>query len=355
MLAAVERLDESLPLLAPESYAEFDDMLRYVPGGYPEGADLEKMGIAANDDDDSLPAALDSLATALADYEAVVTAFDPDDPTQLDADTLEAAGVELSTALDTLLELEPTAHGLVASRTQVATLIRDEVAPMTHTVATWVGARTRSEADGVFSGLVGEPDPQGFGLLSLSIGMFGQNNLQIQAINRWYAKYIAQLDESINNFILAGGINYFLPLVDNPPTIEFLVASASASFATPGYPSWIDGHGFNEDPEMNHVLVFGDSWQGIIDNIFQLCGIDDVDTMPEKLWVLRNCIEDIDEAVQSIFVTPLSVGPGMFGSVQGIDIGEFPVVCSGGLPTATFLLPINYDVGRGEPYFVNCI
>ncbi|MEM6996556.1 MAG: hypothetical protein AAF721_38995 [Myxococcota bacterium] len=355
LVAAVERLDAALPLLAPEMYEPLDDLLRRVPGGYPEGADLDGMGIVANADDAALPGALTDLDAALASYEAVVAGFDPDDPTQEDADALDVAGDELETALNALLVLEPTAHGLVGSRTQAAGLMKDRVAPTTHTVATWVGARARSEAVGVFSGLVGEPDPQGFGFLSLTIGMFGKNNLQIQLINKWYGKYIAQLDESINNFILAGGINYYLPLADNPPVIDLLVASASPSFATPGYQSWIDGSGFNENPELNHVLVFGDSWQGIIDNIFNACGIEDVNTLPEKLWVLRNCIMEIDEAVQSIFVTPISVGPGIYGSPQGVDIGEFPEVCSGGLPTATFLLPINYDEGRGEPYFVNCI
>lgn len=355
LVEAMDNLGAALPALEPTQYAALTDVLRTVPGGYPDAATLDGMGIAANADDAALPGALADLDAALAAMQTTVAAFDPDNPSQADADALASHRAEIESAVQTLTSMTPTAHGLLASRTEVADLMRNRIAPSTETLVGWVDARVRSEADGVFATIADHPDPQGFGFLSLTIGMFGDSSLQVTLINEWYGDYIAQLDESINNFILAGGIEYFLPLGDNPPTIEYFVGSASAGFATPGYPSWVDGYNFSEDPEMNLILVFGDSWQGIVDNILGACGVEEANTVPEKIVAVFECAQEVQEAVQSIFVTPVSVGPGIYGSQQGIDIGPFPDVCSGGLPTATFLLPISYVNGRGESYFVNCI
>jgi hypothetical protein len=357
LVEAVATLDAALPPLEQEGFAELQDVLRPVPGDYyPTAGELDAMGITTNADDAALGSALDDLDAALAGLETTLAGFDPDAPTEADAEALADRTAAIEAAVSGLRELEPTAHGLLATRTRVADLVRDRMAPTTRATAVWADARIRSEADVLFA--VTDPDvdpPLHFGLLGLTIGMFGDSYLQVKLINDWYGDYIAQLDESFNNFILAGAIEYFIPLGDNPPTIEYLVASASAGFATPGYPTWVDGYNFHEDPEMNLFLVFGDSWQGIIDAIISACGVEEADTVPEKVVTVVECLQEVQAAAESILVEPVSVGAGLYGSPQGLDLGEFPEVCSGGLPTATFLLPINYIEGRGPTYFVNCI
>lgn len=356
LIDAVATLGTALPHLAAEQYTDLDDVLRHVPGDYyPTPADLDAMGIVSTADDAALEGAIDDLDAALAGLQSTVAAFDPAAPTDADAAALADHAAQVEASVAALLALEVTEHGLMSTRTRVAALVRDRIAPTTQTVVGWADARIRSEADVLFTVTDPAAEPLHFGLLGLTLGMFGDSYLQIRLVNDWYGEYLAQLDESFNNFILAGAIDYFIPIGDNPPTIDLLVASASVGFATPGYPSWVDGFNFHEDPEMNLFLVFGDSWQGIIDAIISACGIEEADTIPEKVETLVECFEEIEGAAESIFLVPLSVGPGLYGSEQGLDLGEFPEVCSGGLPTATFLLPINYETGRGPTYFINCI
>ncbi|MBW2457339.1 MAG: hypothetical protein JRI68_22715 [Deltaproteobacteria bacterium] len=49
------------------------------------------------------------------------------------------------------------------------------------------------------------------------------------------------------------------------------------------------------------------------------------------------------------------VTPGLFGSAQGLDMGPFPQACSGTLPVAIALIPINLGIGRGPAYTINCL
>lgn len=356
LVDAVARLGAAGTRLAPEHYAELDDVLRHVPGDYyPTPAEIEAMGIAPTPDDAMLEAAIDELDAALADLGATVAGFDPAAPTEADAAALAEHAAAIEAAVTVLVALEPSAHGLMATRTRVADLVRERVAPTTGALVTWADARIRAEADVLFTVTDPAAPPLHFGLLGLTLGMFGDSYLQVRLLQDWYGDYIDQLDESFNNFILADAIDYYIELGEEPPTIDYLIASASIGFATPGYPSWIDGFNFAEQPERNLFLVFGDSWQGIIDAIISGCGLDLDDTLPERFETLVSCLTEIEGAVDSIFWTPDSVGPGQYGSQQGLDMGEFPEVCGGGLPTATFVVPISWENGRGPSYFINCI
>jgi len=93
----------------------------------------------------------------------------------------------------------------------------------------------------------------------------------------------------------------------------------------------------------------------VVDNIFSACGIADVDTIPEAVDVLDQCVQDVLDAVDESTITPLSVGPGLFGSPQGLDLGAFPQACSGVLPVAIGIIPINLAIGRGPAFTTNCL
>jgi len=347
---AIVRLDAALPRLQSTRVTELQDVLREMPGDYPTGPEMEAMGIMPNADDAALGAALDQLEAALGAYEATMAAADPMSADEAPLTALEADQAAFEAAVGELMALEPSPHGLLAQRNRVASLMGQGMQPAMHQASLFLSEHIHAQF---------APAPDGtsrhFGLLGLTLGMFNQSYIRVKLVNDWYGDYIAQLDESINNFILAGALDIVFPVGEEGPVIELLQASASLGFATPGYDSWIDGYNFDEsDGGFNLVLVFGDSWQGIVDNIIGACGIEDSDSIPEAVEKFRSCVEDIEAAVDSIFWYPVSVGPGLFGSEQGLDMGPFPDACGGGLPTATFVMPMTWR-GRGPNYFVNCI
>lgn len=360
LVAAQQALVAAMPKLEAEPYVELTDVLRRIPGDWPTPAALNGFGIAPSPDDDALPAAMTALDGELVALEQTLGGIDPANLTDADLEALTERTVALQAVFEQLEALEPTAHGMLATRAQATTLLRDRVRGSAAAQLAFTDGLVQAQAARLFApvpigGLAHDPDPQRFGFLSLAIGSFGQSYLQIQLVNQWYGEYIAELDKSINNLILIGGIDYFLPPDPNGPVIDYLVASASLGFATPGYPSWVDGYNFHEDPETNLFLVIGDQWQGVIENIFTACGVEEADTVPEKIYVVLECIEEIEGAVESLFLYPMSVGPGIYGSQQGLDLGEFPEACSGPLPVAIGLIPINLAIGRGPSYLINCI
>ena len=344
LVAARDELLAAAPAFAAEPYAELDDVLRQVPGDWPTPQALEAVGVAATADDAALPGALSAFDDALAELETTLAAIDPAALQDADLETLTTRTEALQAAFEQLDALQPSAHGMIATKAQATALVRDRMRTSSASITTWADALLQAEADRIFllpapDDVTSQADPLGFGFLSLAIGSFGQSYLQIQLVNKWYGKYIAELDKSINNLILIGGIDYFLPPDPNGPVIDYLVASASLGFATPGYPSWVDGYNFHEDPEMNLFIVVGDQWQGILEQIFSACGVEEADTVPEKIFTVLECIEDIEEAVDNLFLYPMSVGPGIYGP----------------LPIAIGLIPINLGIGRGPSYLINCV
>jgi hypothetical protein len=362
LVAAVNKLDAGLAKIAPDP--SLNDVLRKVPGGYPDAGKLQAAGIMPSPDDAQLPGKLTALQSALSALKSAADGFDPANVTQADLDTMKARTAAVQSAVNDLTALSPSTHGLLATRAQVATLMRDHVTPATVSVGTFGSALAKASAPDVFAKA---PDPQEvkgggqtpyFGFLSLAIGMFGDSYLQIKLVKEWYGPYIEELDKSINNLIALDLIDYFFPPNPDGPVIDLMAASASVGFATPGYDTWIYGSGFNEDPEFNLVIVIGDQWQTILDQLFGACGVEDADTVPEKVEAIVDCIQEVQEAAQGIIdgiITPDEVVDPGFIWTQDVHIGEFPEACSGSLPLAIGVIPINLAVGRGPAFTTNCI
>jgi hypothetical protein len=360
LVAAHERLLAAAPQLEADAYAELDDVVRRIPGDWPSDAVLDAVGVATNPDDAALPAALTNFIVALGMLDTTMAGIDPAALTDADLAAMTERTAALQATVDELEALQPTAHGLLATRAQATALMKDHVRSTAAATLAFDSALVQAQADRIFAyapvdDLAAGRDPLRFGFLSLAIGSFGQSYTQIQLINKWYGKYIKELDKSINNLILIGAIDYYLPVDPNGPVIDYLVASASLGFATPGYPSWVDGYNFHEDADTNLFLVIGDQWQGVLEQIFSACGVEEAKTVPAKIEKVLKCIDEIEEAVDSLFLYPVSVGPGIYGSAQGLDLGAFPQACSGPLPIAIGLIPINMAVGRGPSYTINCV
>ncbi|EDM79291.1 hypothetical protein PPSIR1_04103 [Plesiocystis pacifica SIR-1] len=368
LVDAIAELEAVGPQLEPAAAPDFADLLQPVPNGYPTAGALMGLGIDPVADDDALGDAIAAVNLALDDFAATYAGFDPDqEPTQADLDQLTASGEALSVALDDMAALDPSAHGWLAQRQSFAALIRDHLVPAVDAANGYVVARTQVEGAEIFAaaplpggqqlqapGQPGEDQPE-FGLLSLSIGMFGQSNLRVQLINKWYGDVIADLDKSINNLILAEAIDYFWPPNANGPIVDLFQASSSVSFAVPGYDTWAYGSGFNSDPAYNLFLIFGDQWQGVVDNVLDSCGVSQDKSVFENVDAMESCVEDAEGAIDSTINYSMSViEPGLLGG-QDVHLGPFPEACSGFLPVATVIVPINLATGRGESILVNCL
>jgi len=362
--------------LQPSEFTDLDDTLRDMPGGYPTPSELNSNGITANADDAALPGKLTEIDTAISQLGATFAGFDPANLTMADLVAAKAHTATLQKLADEMEVLKPTAHGTIATSGQAAGLVKNTLAPTVLALADYMDANIRAQAPGLFpkaqasgsgKSLTLQSSSQSpsqqlqpkttlkFGLISLSMSMSIQSNLQTTLITKIYGKYLDELDASINNLILTAAIDYFMPPNPQGPVIDILVASASQSFAKVGYPTWVDGSGFNPDPTYNLFFVIGDGWQTTVSAIFTACGISEANTIPEAVETLNNCVNDVQNAVQNLTVIPKSVGPGILGSQQGLDLGPFPAACGGSLPLAIAIIPVNLGIGRGPSFLTNCI
>ncbi|WP_211365524.1 hypothetical protein [Polyangium fumosum] len=359
---AVLALDASLVDLDPLHYTELADVLRKIPGDYPTTAELTAVGVAKSADDDALAADLDGLGAALASLRTTIASIDPNAPKAGDEALLEAKSAAVASAVQKLAALEPTAHGVIANRAKFAGLVRDQVAPAGRSVGQLVSAMVKAEAAPVFMAKAPGVDekPGGgashFGFLSLTLGMFNQNMLQMQLINKMYGKYIEAIDKSLNNLILIQAIDYLLPPNPEGPVIEMMYASSSTSFSKVGYDTWVHGHGFNSDPNFNIFIIIGEGWQTIVESVFTACGVGDANTLPEMVDTVEQCIKDVKEAAQNSLPTNSMevVEPGLLAE-QDIHMGPFPEACSSAIPLAIGVIPVNLATGRGPVYKSNCI
>ncbi|EYF01428.1 Hypothetical protein CAP_8359 [Chondromyces apiculatus DSM 436] len=363
LVDAVAALDAALPTLAASTYTGLDDMLRRIPGGYPDAGTLTANGITATPGDAELASRLTTLSSALGALRATVAGFDPANLSDADQAALAALSAEVGAATADLRQSALSAHGTITTSVQVAVLLRDMLAPAAFELGTFASALVKAEAPELFGQSASAPGTgeafrvhrPNFGFLSLALGMFGDSYLQIHLVNEWYGDYIAELDMSINNLIALELLDYFFPPNPEGPEIEILQASASIGFALPGYDSYAYGHGFNSEPEFNLIIVVGEGWQTVLDNIFTACGIEDADTVPEMVDTIESCIQDVVDAVDNSMITPMEViEPGDLAE-QELYLGEFPEACSGSLPLAIGLVPINLAVGRGPYFTTNCI
>ncbi len=362
--------------LQPSELTDLDDVLRDLPGGYPTPSELQNNGITANADDAALPGKLTEVDTAISQLAATFAGFDPANLTMADVLAAKAHTATLQKLADEMELLKPTAHGTIATSAQAAGFVKNTLAPAMLTIADYMDANIRAQAPGLFPKAQASagvktrslesssqlPSQQlqpkstlKFGLISMCMSMSIQSNLQTTLITKIYGKYLDELDASINNLILTAAIDYLMPPNPQGPVIDLLQASASLSFAKVGYPSWVDGSGFNPDPTYNLFFVVGDGWQTTISAIFTACGISEANTIPEAVETINDCVNDVQNAVQNLTIIPKSVSPGIFGSPQGLDLGNFPAACSGALPLAIAIIPVNLGVGRGPSYLTNCI
>jgi hypothetical protein len=257
----------------------------------------------------------------------------------------------------------PTAHGVIANRTALATLVRDELAPTSRAMGAFVSAAAKAEAGAILmakapgqSSAVSGTGTSHFGFLSLTMGMFNQNALLSSLIDGMYGDLIEAADKSINNLILIQAIDYLLPPNPDGPVIEMLSASFGQGFSKVGYDTWVYGSGFNKDPSYNMFIIIGDGWQTIADSIFSACGVGDANTLPEMIDTVEQCIQDVQEAAQNSLPTNSIevIEPGTLAE-QDIHLGPFPPACSSAIPLAIGIIPVNLATGRGPTWKSNCI
>ncbi|MDI1484739.1 hypothetical protein, partial [Polyangium sp. y55x31] len=359
---AVLALDASLVDLDPLHYAELADVLRKIPGDYPTTAELTAAGVAKSPDDDSAAADLDALGAALAELRTTIASIDANAPKAGDQAALAAKSAAVESAVEKLVALEPTAHGVIAHRTKFAALVRDQIAPTGRSVGQLVSAIAKAEAAPVFMAKAPGSDEKvgggasNFGFLSLTLGMFNQNMIQMQMINKMYGKWIEAIDKSLNNLILIQAIDYLLPPNPEGPVIEMMYASSGMGFSKVGYDTWVHGHGFNSDPNFNIFIIIGEGWQTIAESVFTACGVGEANTLPEMVDTVEQCIKDVTEAAQNSLPTNSMevIEPGLLAD-QDIHMGPFPEACSSAIPLAIGIIPVNLATGRGPIFKSNCI
>jgi len=358
---AVSALDKGVGELDPMQYQGFVDILRKIPGDYPTTAELEAKGITKSPDDDALGAAMQEVSTALSGLRTTLAAIDPAALKATDETALATARANVEQAVQKLNALSITAHGVIANRSALATLVRDELAPTSRAMGQLVIAAAKAEAGPILmvkgpgqSSAIGGTN--NFGFLSLTMGMFNQNALLSTLIDGMYGDLIEAIDKSINNLILLKAIDYLLPPNPQGPQIDMLVASFGQGFAKVGYDTWVYGSGFNTDPNMNIFIIIGDGWQTIADSIFSACGVGDANTLPEMVDTVEQCINDVKEAAQNSLPTNSMevIEPGTLGA-QDVHLGPFPPACSSALPLAIGIIPVNLATGRGPTVMSNCI
>lgn len=353
LVDAVAALDASVNGIDPAAYADLADVLRKVPGDYPTSGELTAAGIAASPDDAALPGGMDQFAAALAALRTTIASIDPQNPTAADESALAARSAELEGAVKKLSALSPSTHGVLATRQKMAALVRNEIVPSTRAIGKLASDVAHAAAPDI---LKVKADPANFGFFSLAIGMFGQSTLQMQLVNQWYGDYIKEIDKSLNNLILLKMIDYVLPPSPGGPEIEMLVASGSQGISIPGYDTWVYGKNFNSDPEYNMFIVIGDGWQTVAENVWTACGVAEADTVPEKIDTVANCTKDTIEAVNNSLpqYSMEVLDPGDLAD-QDVHLGPFPEACSGKLPLAIGIIPVNLAVGRGPTFLSNCL
>ena len=159
-----------------------------------------------------------------------------------------------------------------------------------------------------------------------------------------------------SNRILYGGqaIDYALPPNPKAPVIEYNFASASLGFSKVGYNWAVEGTGFNKDPDLNLMIVVGDGWQTVVANTLDLCGLKDAKSLPAAIAAVKSCVEDATSAVDESLANGNALKSGLL-SEQRLELGPFPKACSGSLPLAIGIIPVNLVVGRGPTFLSNCL
>jgi hypothetical protein len=318
-------------------------------------------GFPAKPDDQAFEAAIDNLSNILGSLSAQIAAINPNSLTQADKDAMDAAVTQLQNAFNTLNSLHPSAAGMVAVKNKLDTLLKVLMPTVLKQIAGFVSTVTALElpqtasidspwvlSHAVYNDSMGQPSRKVFlGLISLCLGMFDDMGLQVELIRKIYGPIIEELDTNINTLIAAGVFNYWVTPEAGKPQIDFLFASASASFIVPCYPgSEIWGSNFSSNPEGNLFFVF--TWKFVNDFVALF---DDLN--PNNIVeILQNTV-DFANSFGGAFLTPVSVQyDDTLGWIAVINNG-FPDFGVGYIPLAVAVIPYNWDTGAVGPAYLS--
>lgn len=333
LLSATTDLDgHPLPADAP--------VLRDIPGGLPDRATIEASEPPTADDTpyaEGLTRLRQHLQASAARLQG--PGMDPTDLSQADVDTIAADAQVIQDELTALVALAPGPGAVLDSRTELAELLLNDLPAATSALAGYVASMAESQEPGIK-----------FGFISLAMGCFNTSNIYVTLINKVYGKYLGELDAAFNTLIIGGIIDTIWPPVGGGPEITFTQASASASFACPGYASTLYGYNFNATPAKNVFIIIGANVTATAEAAWNAINVGQDDTIfdvVEKLQEFQDAVQGLGgNVILGTDVYPDALGPGE----DGIFIGPWPDTNPGSLPSPVHIIPINHDIGRGLSY-----
>ena len=302
---------------------------------WPDTDALISAGVPRVADDDALGAAIADVGAAINDVRAALAAVEPaaatdDTLAQLEAldDTLEAKGAALAA-------LSPSIHGWRDHEADLQAAVLDPLVALSVESGAWTAAHLEVEA--------GEVLPP-FGLVGLVTSMGARSSLRVQLANRMYGDAFAAIDASINNLVAMELISLALPPTGTL-SMDYIMASASAGIALPGYNTAIYGSGFSETAGLNQFFILGVDWQGTVDTFLGGCGLGS-GTRLERLEAAQACLDEVDSFGEDLYFGATGVfDDGILGD-QRVELGPFPAVCGGGfLPVTIGIMAMNLETG----------
>ena len=257
-------------------------LLRPLPeGDYPSQAALDAAGYPLTDDDDSWSAAIQDLQDALEAVQVAAESFPRQASSEVDLAVLENAALDLQLALDAATALSPSPGGVLREVTNLETLLGSAAPQAAAGVSLALAEATRGHMPDEFPA---------FWLIDTIVSVAGVSSLQLRLINQIYGPFLQEIQNAMVTMAVADLIDYLLPPAAGAPRMEFVFASASLSFASPGYNTWIQGTGFPTDPSKTRILIL--SYQ-LIDDLISLV-IAAYDTCTAIDWDVVNDIADLE-------------------------------------------------------------
>lgn len=312
-------------------------VLRPFPGGWPNVAGR----FPAGEGDGALPGLLADLEAALSEAAGQFSSLDAVPALA----ALDATNDRLSAVADRVRAgLKASPQALMANLPAIERILQDALPAALHAPAATISAALRRdlEAAGV------DAPARNFGLVGLAVGMVGVGGFRGWVIENIYGPFIDELDTMINTLIIADIIaDHFV--VGNAPSIFMVQASASVSFACPGYPTHIFGDGFDPDPANTSFLVIGPALTAAAEAIFDAFP-DDGDSLYDTWEAVDNAVKAINDALDASFMGVETALRDGFLAEWDLFIGPFPISHEGRLPQPIVIFPIGYFGGLGQPY-----
>ena len=320
---------------------------RSVPDAFwPDEATLDSAGLTSTADDAELETAIADLSAAIAETRAVLASQDPSLTTETGVADLSEADEVLSEAAAAFTALEPTVHGWFANAEALQDDVLAPLIALAEETTAFHAAQLRTEGAEVL--------PPPFGLISVVTSSVLQGSLRHRLTGMIYKDAFKAIQASINNLIAMDLISTELPPTGDL-SIDLIYASASASFALPGYDTTIHGSGFSTNPGMNQFFIVGVGWQGVVDGLLGGCGLGSGSLM-ERLESGRACLGLVRDGAEGTFPEGISVEDGILAP-QVVSIGAFPDICgSGWIPVTVGMMAMNLETGsRTEFTSLTCL